>query len=180
MARYKPVDRHLSKMLPVKFSEQIIPGTFEYALNWLVDHQIDMSVFDARYRNDETGASAYDPAVLLKIVLLGYARGLTSSRNIERACRENVVFMALSGDTQPRFTTIASFVARMPQVSLPSKAASSSCTRLKEWCVMCFAPAICGRCRAMWGWARCVTPQRAMHTAKKKHSLFTSTPHSVS
>lgn len=115
MARYKPVDRHLSKMLPVKFSEQIIPGTFEYALNWLVDHQIDMSVFDARYRNDETGASAYDPAVLLKIVLLGYARGLTSSRNIERACRENVVFMALSGDTQPRFTTIASFVARMPQ-----------------------------------------------------------------
>jgi transposase len=114
MARYKPVDRHLSKLLPVKFSEQIIPGTFEYALNWLVDHQIDLSVFDARYRNDETGASAYDPAVLLKIVLLGYARGLTSSRNIERACRENVVFMALSGDTQPRFTTIASFVARMP------------------------------------------------------------------
>lgn len=114
MARYKPVDRHLSKLLPVKFSEQIIPGTFEYALNWLVDHQIDMSVFDARYRNDETGASAYDPAVLLKIVLLGYARGLTSSRNIERACRENVVFMAMSGDTQPRFTTIASFVARMP------------------------------------------------------------------
>lgn len=29
MARYKPVDRHLSKLLPVKFSEQIVPGTFE-------------------------------------------------------------------------------------------------------------------------------------------------------
>lgn len=114
MARYKPVDRHLSKLLPVKFSEQIIPGTFEYALNWLVDHQIDLSVFDARYRNDEVGASAYEPAVLLKVVLLGYARGLTSSRSIERACRENVVFMALTGDTQPHFTTIASFVAKMP------------------------------------------------------------------
>ena len=114
MARYKPVDQHLSKLLPVKFSEQIIPGTFEYALNWLVDHQIDLSVFDARYRNDEVGASAYDPAVLLKVVLMGYARGLTSSRDIERACRENVVFMALTGDTQPHFTTIASFVAKMP------------------------------------------------------------------
>jgi transposase len=95
-------------------SEQILPGTFEYALNWLVDHEIDLSVFDARYCNDETGAAAYDPAVLLKIVLLGYARGLVSSRSIERACRENIVFMALSGATQPHFNTIASFVARMP------------------------------------------------------------------
>lgn len=114
MARYKPVDRHLSKLLLVNFSEQIIPGSFEYAVNWLVDHEIDLSVFDARYRNDENGSSAYDPAVLLKIVLVGYARGLTSSRSIERACRENVVFMALTGDTQPHFTTIAAFVAKMP------------------------------------------------------------------
>ncbi len=114
MARYKPVDQHLTKLLAVKFSEQILPGSFEYAVNWLVDNQIDLSVFDARYRNDETGATAYDPAVMLKIVLVGYARGLTSSRSIERACRENVVFMALTGDTQPHFTTIASFVARLP------------------------------------------------------------------
>jgi hypothetical protein len=83
-------------LLPVRFSEQILPGTFEYALNWLVDHEIALSVFDARYRNDETGASAYHPGVLLKVVLLGYARELTSSRSIERACRENIVFMALA------------------------------------------------------------------------------------
>ena len=114
MARYKPVDQHLSKMLPVNFSEQIIPGTFEYAVNWLVDNEIDLKIFDARYRNDEVGASAYPPAVRLKVVLLGYAGGLTSSRDIERACRENVVFMALSGDTRPHFTTIASFVAKLP------------------------------------------------------------------
>jgi transposase len=114
MARYKPVDPHLSKLLPVRFSEQILPGTFEYALNWLVDHEIDLRVFDARYRNDETGASAYHPGVLLKVVLLGYARGLTSSRSIERACRENIVFMALSGDSAPHFTTIAGFVAKLP------------------------------------------------------------------
>lgn len=58
MARYKPVDLHLSKPLPVKFSEQILPGTFEYAVNWLVDHEIDLTVFDARYCNDESGALA--------------------------------------------------------------------------------------------------------------------------
>jgi len=71
-------------------------------------------VFDARYRNDETGALAYHPGVLLKVVLLGYARGLTSSRSIERACRENIVFMALSCDSAPHFTTIAGFVAKLP------------------------------------------------------------------
>lgn len=77
--------------LPVNFSEQIIPGSFECAVNWLVDHEIDLSVFDARYHNDETGASACDPSVLLKIVLVGYAHGLTSSRSIERACREKAI-----------------------------------------------------------------------------------------
>ncbi len=114
MARYKPVDLHLSKLLPVKFSEQILPGTFEYAVNWLVDHEIDLTVFDARYCNDESGALAYHPGVLLKVVLLGYARGITSSRGIARACRENVVFMALSGDSAPHFTTIAGFVSKLP------------------------------------------------------------------
>jgi len=57
MARYKPVDPHLSELLPFRLSEQILPGTFEHALNWQVDYEIDPSVFDARYRNDETGAS---------------------------------------------------------------------------------------------------------------------------
>jgi len=50
-------------------------------------------VFDARYRNDETGASAYHPGVLLKVVLLGYARGLTSSRSIERAWPKHMQFV---------------------------------------------------------------------------------------
>lgn len=115
MARYKPVDLHLSKLLPVKFSEQILPGTFKYALNWPVDHGIDLSAFGARYCNNESGASAYHPGVLLMVVLLGNVRGITSSRGIARACRENVVFMVLSGDSAPHFTTIAGFVAKLPE-----------------------------------------------------------------
>ncbi|MGH8694489.1 MAG: transposase, partial [Burkholderiales bacterium] len=84
-----------------------------YALSWLIDHEIDLSVFDARFGNDDTGATAYDPGVLLKIVLYAYSRGLVSSRSIERACRDNVVMMALSGDTQPHFTTLAGFVSSL-------------------------------------------------------------------
>jgi len=75
-----------------------------------------MSVFDARYKNDAIGSPAYDPSLLLKIILAAYARGHTSSRQIEKLCRENVVFMALSADSQPHFTTIANFITQMDDV----------------------------------------------------------------
>ena len=113
MAKYKHYDYGQAKMLPVRFEEQILPGTFEYTLNRLIDERFNLEVFDAHYKNDETGAPAYDPAILLKIILYAYARGVTSSREIERLCRENVVFMALSADSRPHFTTIAAFIVRL-------------------------------------------------------------------
>jgi len=51
--------------------------------------------------------------MLLKVVLFAYSMGIVSSRNIERACREHVTFIALSGDSQPHFTTIAGFVSTL-------------------------------------------------------------------
>jgi transposase len=113
MARYKEYNYDQAKLLPVSFSQQILPGSFAHSLNHLIDHELDLSVFDARYHNDKVGAPAYDPAILLKIILYAYARGITSSREIERLCRENVIFMALSADSQPHFTTIADFISTM-------------------------------------------------------------------
>lgn len=113
MARYKDYNYDQAKMIPIAFKDQIFPGTFEHTLNHLVDHELNLSVFDNRYQNDETGCPAYDPAILLKIILYAYSRGIVSSRQIERCCRENVIFMALSADTQPHFTTIAAFIAKM-------------------------------------------------------------------
>ena len=112
MPRFKPVHKGL-KLLPVDFERQLIPGTFEHALSYLIDHELDLSTFESRYRNHDQGASAYSPAVLLKIVLLAYSRGIVGSRRIEAACRENVLFMAISGDSQPHFTTLAAFVSDM-------------------------------------------------------------------
>jgi IS5 family transposase len=59
--------------------DQILAGTFEFALNQLVDDELDLSRLDAKFNNDETGASAYHPRVMLKIVLLAYSRGLIGS-----------------------------------------------------------------------------------------------------
>jgi transposase len=119
VARYKKYNYGQMKFLPVSFERQILPGTFEHTLNWLIDEEFDLSVFEARYKNDETGAPAYDPAILLKIILLAYARGVTSSREIAALCCENVVFMALSADTTPHFTTIADFVSSLEGEIVP-------------------------------------------------------------
>jgi transposase len=112
MARYKVVDRS-PRFLPIVLDAQLMAGSFEYALDYLIDREIDLSGVAKRYVNDETGAPAYDPAVMLKIVLLAYSRGVISSRAIERLCRENVLFMAISGDSAPRFTTIAKFIREL-------------------------------------------------------------------
>ena len=90
----------------MNFNDQIVEGTIEYTINWLVDNKIDLTVLENRYRNDSTGAPAYHPGILLKIVLLAYSRGIISSRETARACRENIQFMALSANTQPGSTTI--------------------------------------------------------------------------
>lgn len=109
MARYRPIDTS-PRFIAVDLTSQLLPGSFEHALNHLLDHEIDLSGLDTRYANDATGAPAYPPAVLLKLILFAYSRGIVSSRAIERACREHITFIALSGDTVPHFTTIAGFI----------------------------------------------------------------------
>jgi hypothetical protein len=108
MAKFKRYDYSQKVLIPVSLEEQLVP-----------ERRMDMSVFEGNYKNDTTGRSAYDPKILLKVVLLGYARGLISSRQIERACCENVTFMALSGNQRPDHSTIATFVSSMKDQILP-------------------------------------------------------------
>jgi len=119
MAKYKHYDYAQNVLVPVSLEDQIVPGTLEFAIQILVEERIDTSIFDERYNNDETGCRAYDPKVLLKVVLFAYSRGLISSRKIERACKENVTFMALSCGQQPDHSTIATFVSSMQDEILP-------------------------------------------------------------
>ena len=55
MARYK----HIDTSPRVDLQRQLIPGTFEHALCHLIDHEIDLSGFDTRYRNDLSGATKF-------------------------------------------------------------------------------------------------------------------------
>ena len=112
MTRYKSLDTN-PQFLSVDLARQMLPGTFEHALNHLLDHEVDLAHFDARFKNDATGAPAYPPAMLLKVVLFAYSQGIVRSRAIERVCQEHVTFMALCGMTAPHFTTIAHFVSSL-------------------------------------------------------------------
>lgn len=111
MARYKHYDYTQRVMIAVNLQSQLVPGSFEHAVHTLIEEKLDLSAFDACYKNDETGAPAYDPAILLKVILCAYARGITSSRSIERLCCEHVIFMALAAHQAPHFSTLAEFIS---------------------------------------------------------------------
>ena len=52
MARYKSQDRN-SLMLPMLLSGQIVPGSFAFALDYLVDNELDLATLDTQFKNDE-------------------------------------------------------------------------------------------------------------------------------
>lgn len=115
MPRYKACNYNQMVMLPISLESQLVPGSLEHTINEVVEKHVELSVFDGRYSNDDTGASAIHPKVLLKIVLFAYARGLISSRQMERACLENITFMALACGHTPDHSTIAAFISSMQE-----------------------------------------------------------------
>ena len=119
MAKYKSYNYSQTVMLPIALDDQLTPGTIEFAIQTLVEERMDVSRFDERYSNDETGCKAYDPKILLKIILLAYSRGIIHSRKIEKECKKNVTFMALSCGQEPDHSTIAAFVSSMKEEIKP-------------------------------------------------------------
>ena len=54
MPRFKPYDTSQNLLLPINLAEQLVPGTFEHTLNYLVNHEIDTSIFHEHYHNEQT------------------------------------------------------------------------------------------------------------------------------
>ena len=86
----------------------------EEHLAWFVIDAVgdmDLSAFYARYRQDGWGRAAYDPAMMVAIVLYAYAKGQRSSRGIERACVEDVAYRVIAANLAPDHVTINRFRA---------------------------------------------------------------------
>jgi transposase len=74
--------------------------------------EMDLSPFYAAYRRDGHGRAAYEPAMMVALLLYAYARGLRSSRAIERALEEDVAYRVLAANQKPDHATLARFVER--------------------------------------------------------------------
>jgi transposase len=84
----------------------------ENHLAWFVIDAVgdmDLSAFYGRYRQDGWGRAAYDPAMMVAIVLYAYAKEQRSSRGIERACVEDVAYRVIASNLAPDHVTINRF-----------------------------------------------------------------------
>ena len=113
MAKYKTVSYGQMQMIPLSLTDQLEKGSFEHTVHYLIEEKADLSCVDVNYKNDETGATAIPPAVLLKIILYGYSKGILSSRRMEEEYRNNIIFKTLSCNLVPDHSTISAFISGM-------------------------------------------------------------------
>jgi transposase len=104
-------DRDQSFLLPPDMRDWLPADHLVWFVIDVVE-QVDLSAFRGAYRIDGRGRAAYDPAVMVAVLLYGYCVGLRSSRLIERRCIEDVSFRVLAGGLCPDHVTIARFRAR--------------------------------------------------------------------
>ena len=76
---------------------------------------MDLSAFYAAYRADGHGRAAYEPSMMVTLVLYAFATRVRSSRAIERHCRQDVAYRVITGNLVPDHATIARFVVRHEQ-----------------------------------------------------------------
>ena len=74
--------------------------------------QMDLAAFYGAYRANGQGRAAYDPQMLLSLLLYAYATGVSSSRQIERCCEVDVAFKVITAMKVPDHSTIAEFRRR--------------------------------------------------------------------
>src|SRR3954471_11339219 len=87
----------------------------ESHLAWFVIdavEELDLAGVYAAYGADGLGRAAYEPAMMVALLLYAYARGIRSSRVIERACEEDVAYRVIAAQQRPDHATLARFVER--------------------------------------------------------------------
>src|ERR671930_752210 len=74
--------------------------------------EVDLDEFYADYREDGHGRAAYEPSMMVALLVYAYATKQRSSRAIERHCRQDVAYRVITGNLIADHATIARFVER--------------------------------------------------------------------
>lgn len=104
-------DRDQRFLLPLDMRDWLPEDHLAWFVIDVVD-AIDLSAFRSAYRADGHGRAAYDPAMVVALLLYAYCSGVRSSRVIERRCVEDVAYRVLAGGHTPDHVTIARFRQR--------------------------------------------------------------------
>src|SRR5215207_2319741 len=104
-------DREQSLLMPPDVREWLPEGHLAWFVIEAVE-EMDLEPFFGAYRRDGRSRPAYDPAMMVGLLLYAYARGVRSSRVVERACEEDVAFRVIAAQQRPDHATIARFVER--------------------------------------------------------------------
>jgi transposase len=109
--RFVACDREQSFLMPPDVREWLAPDHLAWFVISAVE-EMDLDAFYAAYRVDGRARPAYDPAMMVALLLYAFARSTRSSRQIERACSEDVAFRVIAAQQRPDHATIARFVER--------------------------------------------------------------------
>jgi transposase len=104
-------DRDQSFLLPPSLRDWVPAGHLVWTVLAAVE-EMDLSAFYRVYRSDGHGRPAYDPSMMVALLLYAYARGNRSSRGIERECVEDVAYRVICANLVPDHSTIADFRKR--------------------------------------------------------------------
>ncbi len=110
-ARFIGCDRDQVFLMPPSVRDWVPEGHLVWTVLDAVG-ELDLSAIYAAYRDDGRGRPAYEPSMMVALLLYAYARGNRSSRGIERACVEDVVYRVVAGNVAPDHSTIAEFRCR--------------------------------------------------------------------
>jgi transposase len=101
-------------LLPPDLRDWLPDGHLAWFILDVVD-QLDLAPFYLAHRDDGHGHPAYDPKLLLGVLLYAYCIGVRSSRQLERRCHEDIAFRVLAANQTPDHVTIARFRVRHEQ-----------------------------------------------------------------
>jgi transposase len=107
-------DRDQAFLLPPDLRDWLPSSHLAWFVLDVVD-QLNLGPFLKAYRSGGHGRAAYQPRMLLAVLLYAYATGVRSSRQIERRCHQDIAFRVLAGNTTPDHVTIARFRVRHEQ-----------------------------------------------------------------
>lgn len=116
MSRFRPIDRQTDYLLPPSIQDWLPES---HLARYVVDvvEGLDLSELERTYAG--RGSAAYHPAMLLSLLIYGYATGVHSSRKIERATYDSLAFRFIAGNQHPDHDTLANFRRRFSARSSP-------------------------------------------------------------